>query len=259
MDSITRNELLTIITQSIPLKSNRTLIGIDGPPGSGKTTLANDLTVHLQSQGRNAIRIDVDGFMYPHSVRWSSYTPSNALRTVNHEALFEAVLKPLSYNGNGEYKPAIYDRFSDMSIDAGWTPAPSNAIVIVEGVFMLRNGLERLWDLSIYLDVKTDIFWSRFFQRENGAGALKMPEALKMPICVGHRVYEMESQPKVKASIIINNNDTLSPKLLLKRIEAPKEDLYINYDEALAMVLEQADIEARKADELKELDINVKD
>jgi uridine kinase len=91
MESIARHEILTMITHSIPTKSSRTFIGIDRPPGSGKTTLAKDLVLHLQSQGRKTVLIYIDDFIYPYSVRWSSNTPSNVLRRVNYGAFFDTV------------------------------------------------------------------------------------------------------------------------------------------------------------------------
>jgi pantothenate kinase len=40
------------------------LVGISGPPASGKTTLAAELTTHLTDQGFKAIALTFDGFHY---------------------------------------------------------------------------------------------------------------------------------------------------------------------------------------------------
>jgi hypothetical protein len=166
---------------------------------------------------------------------------------------------PLSWKGNGQYKSATINRFSDTLIDGEWIQAPSNAIILIEGVFMLRDGLERLWDLSIYLDTTTEQFWSRFLQWEQKAGVLKSPEAVKMSICIANRVYELENQPKTKASIVINQDDIRSPKFSLQRIEPSEVNPCIGYLEALTQVIHQAGIEARRAVEVKELDIDIQD
>ena len=45
-------------------------VAIDGIDASGKTTLANELTVSLQATGRPVIRASIDGFHRPRSERY---------------------------------------------------------------------------------------------------------------------------------------------------------------------------------------------
>lgn len=46
-----------------------TRVAVDGPPASGKTTLADDLAVMLRASGREVIRATIDDFLFPRAQR----------------------------------------------------------------------------------------------------------------------------------------------------------------------------------------------
>lgn len=72
MDQGTRGELISRLTEAIrsvttphPLR-----VAIDGPPASGKTTLADELAVVLRAQDRDVVRASIDDFLVPRAQRY---------------------------------------------------------------------------------------------------------------------------------------------------------------------------------------------
>jgi len=75
MDHGTRDELLSRLAEAVESVTiaHPTRVAIDGVPGAGKTTLADELAVVLRAQGREVIRATIEDFLNPSSVRhpWS--------------------------------------------------------------------------------------------------------------------------------------------------------------------------------------------
>lgn len=67
MDQGTRDELLGRLAAAVGMirVTHPARVAIDGPPASGKTTLANELAVVLRAQGRDVIRATIDDFLFP--------------------------------------------------------------------------------------------------------------------------------------------------------------------------------------------------
>ena len=121
---------------------------------------------------------------------------------------------------------------------------------------MLRGALETLWDLSVFLDVEPKTFLSRFNQREKKLG--EFDEQEEIPIGAGFQVYETESRPRTKASIVVNFDDIQHPVLLMNCTEETKENFSsMDNDEILAEIIEQIEIEATNADKLYGLDTDM--
>ena len=71
MDHGTRDELLSRLAEAVRSVTiaHPTRVAIDGVPGAGKTTLADELAVVLRAQGREVIRATIEDFLNPRSVR----------------------------------------------------------------------------------------------------------------------------------------------------------------------------------------------
>lgn len=65
MDQGTRNDVLGRLAEAVGSVTfaHPTRGAIDGPPASGKTTLADDLAVVLRAQDRGVIRASIDDFL----------------------------------------------------------------------------------------------------------------------------------------------------------------------------------------------------
>lgn len=67
-----RTHMLQALAKRIAtlLSAHPVRIAIDGIDAAGKTTLANELAMVLQSQGRTVIRASIDGFHRPRAERY---------------------------------------------------------------------------------------------------------------------------------------------------------------------------------------------
>ena len=131
-------------------------VGIDGPGASGKTTLADELVAHLQSRGRPVIRASVDGFHNPPEVRYQRGKDSVEgyyHDSFNHDAITESLLAPLGPDGSRTYTPARYDFRTESEVETQTHDAPDNAVLLFEGVFVLREELRGHFDFTCYVDV----------------------------------------------------------------------------------------------------------
>ena len=133
-------------------------VAIDGPDAAGKTTLAQQLAGPLQAYGRPVIRASIDGFHNPASIRHSrggSSPEGYYLDSFNYDALTEYLLAPLGPGGSRLYRLAVFDFKMDSAVRATELVAEMaemNAVLLFDGVFLLRSELMVHWDFTIFVE-----------------------------------------------------------------------------------------------------------
>ncbi len=191
----------------------RRLIAIDGIDGSGKTSFAASLEAEIQD--RPVITIHADNFLNPQAIRHAKgrTSPEGFWEdTYNYAALRDLVLVPLAANGDGWYSPASYDHHEDQIAIGELLWAPSNALVLVEGMFLHRDELTSRWDASVFLDVPFRGTAARMALRN---GSNPDPEHPSMRRYVaGQRLYFAAARPWERATFVVDNTDFTSPKVI---------------------------------------------
>ena len=195
------------------LGPGRRLVAVDGVDGSGKTTFAAQLAAEVRD--RPVIIIHADDFLNPSPVRHAkgSDSPEGFWEdTYNYAALQDQLLAPLSPTGDGLYTPASYDAQSDQTVPAEILLAPSNALVVVEGMFLHRGQLVSYWDASIFLDVPFTETAGRMAVRD---GSNPDPQHPTMRRYVGgQRLYFEAARPWERATFVVDNSDFTSPRVV---------------------------------------------
>ncbi|MFC1898424.1 hypothetical protein ACFLYJ_02510 [Candidatus Cloacimonadota bacterium] len=186
------------------------LLAIDGVDCSGKTTFARKLADYLRSDGKQIIQAAIDGFHNPKEIRYrNGSTPEGYYRdSFNYDALKKDLLNPLKFSTERRYKTAVFDFKTESKIEQAWQTAPSDSILIFEGVFLHRPELVNFWDYSIFLDVSWETVIARAIKRDGylfGSEAEIEKRYLEKYI-PGQKLYLDESHPKEKADLVINNN-----------------------------------------------------
>lgn len=195
------------------------LVAIDGVDTSGKTTLSKHIVTSLKTRGYFVIPASIDGFHNPRSKRYrlGSKSPEGYYRdSFNYDALIQNLLIPLSEKGDRKYRTAVYDFKTESEVQHEQMMATEDAILIMEGVFLLRPELYQYWNYKIFLHVdfeqvierakKRDLY---LFESEE-----EIQTRYRSKYIPGQQLYLQESEPHEKADIIIDNNHFNDPRIV---------------------------------------------
>lgn len=195
-----------------------TLVAIDGADASGKSTFADNLAAASRIRSRPVVRIEADDFEHPRSYRYrqGSDSPIGCLEdTYDHDSLERRVLVPL-VSGNRRVVQGIYDRERDAAVNPPEEDVAIDAVVIVDGCFLLRTQLRMYWTLGIYLEVAEEERLNRAASRDakrlGGAeGVLARYRKRYLP---AFDLYLERDDPIAHADVIVDNNDVDHPVVL---------------------------------------------
>jgi len=158
---------------------DRFLVGIIGPPGAGKSTLAENVAAALNTAAPGAaIVVPMDGFHYDDAVlvKRGLHSRKGAPETFDVGG-FAALLDRLS-TASDEITIPLFDRALEVSRAGAAIVSPSHRILIVEGNYLLLDeppwsALAGYFDLTIGIEVPLDILETRLLRRcrENGRDA----------------------------------------------------------------------------------------
>jgi len=198
-------------------------VAIDGVDASGKTTLADELVPLIEKCSRPVIRASVDGFHNPRKVRYQRGVDSAEgyyRDSFNHEAIQQELLIPLGPGGNRKYRQAVFDYRINAPILEPARESSANAILLFDGVFLLRPELIRYWDFSIFVEVDFEVSVPRAVERDvrAGAGRLTSQESLakyNQRYVPGQQIYLAEAHPQENAQVVVDNNDWANPQLII--------------------------------------------
>lgn len=149
-------------------KSQRLLVAVAGPPGAGKSTMAEEIAALLPS-GSAAV-VPMDGFHYDDTVLDARGLRSRkgAPETFDF-AGFETLLKRIR-SAEPDIAYPVFDRSMELSRAGAAVLGQSVRFVLVEGNYLLLDEqpwsrLAGLFDLGIFLDVHRQELERRLLQR----------------------------------------------------------------------------------------------
>ncbi|MCL4369062.1 MAG: uridine kinase [Actinobacteria bacterium] len=197
-------------------------VAIDGVDASGKTTLANELSPLIEGLGRPVLRASIDGFHRPRAERYRRGADSPEgyyLDSFNHEAIRALLLEPLGPGGDRQYQTAIFNFRTDKRVQDPPCDAPANAVLLFDGVFLLRPELNDCWDFSIFIDVAVDEVVRRACERDLALfGSVDaILERYWKRYVPGQRIYLETVRPQELADAVLENTDPAHPKLSVRR------------------------------------------
>ena len=178
--------ILAAISKISSLNARPILIAIDGPAGSGKTSLANQLASNLNS----ATTIHMDDLYNG----WE-----DALTATLTRHLEEWILHPLA-----EHKSVKYQKF-DWTSSAYGPPVEITDInlLILEGVGAAQARIRQQADLTIWIEVGPQMGLARVLNRD---GAQILPHMLKWQ--ERESAHFIKDQTKENCQIFVDGSNT---------------------------------------------------
>lgn len=210
-----RDWVFAEIMQSLTRRRNqseRTLVGVDGVDGSGKTIFADALAEFLRADGRTVERVSLDNFHQSRGIRHrrGRASPDGFWLDSYDYALFrEFVIAPLSVGGTGWFRSAGHHLKSDQPVRPPARFAPPGCIVVVEGMFLNRDELHSTWDFSVFLDVPFGVTADRMARRD-GTPANPAHPAMRRYV-EGQKLYFAACNPAVRATLVVDNTRPETP------------------------------------------------
>lgn len=218
---MTREELLQRIAKYLLSirKTSPVMVAIDGASTSGKTTLANELVPFIKERGRSVVQASVDGFHRPRIERHKRGEASPEgyyYDSFDYDAMKKVLLTPLAPGGDRMYRTAVFDFRTDRAVEAPLLVASPDAILLFEGIFLLRPELNAYWDARIFLHIDFKEVIQRASTRDQhlfGTADQVRERYLKRYI-PGEQFYLDTVHPEEIAQIVINNNNVQDPQIL---------------------------------------------
>jgi uridine kinase len=174
----------------------RTIVAVDGTSGSGMRQFADDLAAAMRLGGRKVFRASLSDFHRPRAA-WESQNPESAeafyAETFDYSVLRRVLIDPFRESGSTGFVLAAYDARREAKIQPKWMTAGSDAVLVIDGVFLNRPELAGLWNYSVWVEAP---------QPENPENAAGAADAL----------YLDRVRPRAVATSIIDNRDVDHPR-----------------------------------------------
>jgi uridine kinase len=194
-------------------------VAIDGVDAAGKTTPADELRRLLEARGRPVLRATIDGFHRPRAERYrrGPTSPEGYYRdSFDYEALRRELLQPLGPGGSRRYRSRVFDLHADEPVPGRpLRRLPEDAVLLLDGVFLLRSELNDLWDFRVVVEVDADEALRRALLRDEDLfgspdEALRRYRNRYVP---GQQRYFGEVDPVALADVVFESTDVASPSL----------------------------------------------
>jgi uridine kinase len=191
-------------------RMGRTIVAIDGPTAAGKSTFADDLAEALRKRGHDVFRASIDDFLRPRAARYAQGRDSAKGRyedAYDYSVLRRVLIEPFGMNGSTGFVTAAWDEHRDRRIEPKWLTGPVDAMLIVDGSYLLRPELRGLWNASIWLDADA----SAREQRMRGRDGIEPGSPRAERYAGALKLYD-KTKPREAATIIVDNTDPEAPR-----------------------------------------------
>ena len=158
--------------------SDRFIVGVAGPPGAGKSTIAEEI---VKAIGAGARVVPMDGFHYDNAVldRLGLRPRKGAPETFDALGFLHLMLR---LRAGSDAAIPVFDRDADLARAGADLVTKADKYLIVEGNYLLLNDapwcdLAPLFDMTVFIDVAEAELDARLVARWHHHG--KTPDAAR--------------------------------------------------------------------------------
>ncbi|MGC1211716.1 MAG: uridylate kinase, partial [Micromonospora sp.] len=171
--------------------------------------------VVLRTQGRDVIRATIDDFLFPRAQRYprGEYSAEGCyFDTHDYDALNRVLLDPLGPGGDRRFQYAVYDRTTDTTLSPPVTTAPADAVLVFDGVFLMRPELIDRWDLRIFVSTALEKTVDRALIRERRVSSrAEVERRWRERYIPSQQFYFATVRPTNHVDIIVHNDEPQQP------------------------------------------------
>ena len=122
--------------------------------------------------------------------------------------------------GSRLYRSRVFDHRADEAVTDSWRTAPEDAVLLFDGVFLLRPELDDVWDFRVLVEVDAGEALRRAVLRDedlfgSADEALRRYRNRYVP---GQRLYFDEADPAACADVVVENTDPARPAVRVASI-----------------------------------------
>lgn len=177
----------------------RAMVAVDGRHGAGQQSFAEGLADALTAQGATVFCARIDDFFRPRADReregWFDGV-AHYREAYDYSLLRRVLVDPFHTGGSTGFVLTGFDEVRDQPVfQPKWMSAGPDAILIVEGVFLLRPELSGMWNYSIWLSTP----------------ATESDEPEKARNIAADESYLAKVSPGEIATAIVDNQDPQAP------------------------------------------------
>lgn len=193
------------------------VVGLTGADASGKSRLAGSLVQHLTDRGVENQLVRVDDFHRPRSERYAGRRPEPEQylhQSIDLEVLVREVLAPLRTDGQLNLTARHLDLGTDRYTAERVYRVTERTIVVVEGVFLLREPVRAHLDVIVFLAVDEEELVARGSERDRLVHGADAERKFRQKFLPAQRAVFAENPPEHLADIIIENTDWDRPRVI---------------------------------------------
>jgi pantothenate kinase len=153
--------------------TRRFLIAIAGPPGAGKSTMADNLADALKAKGESAEVLPMDGFHLDNAILIErGLLARKGIPETFDVRGFLDIIRAVK-RADEEVLIPVFDRSRELAIASARVVSPEHHFIIVEGNYLLLSQgkwaeLEGIFDYSIMLAPPIEVLEERLWGRWRG-------------------------------------------------------------------------------------------
>ena len=154
---------------------SRFIVAIAGPPGAGKSTLADALCDALLARGETAAVLPMDGFHMDNGIlKERGLLPRKGAPETFDVRGFLDIVSAVRKGGQEVLVP-VFDRSREIAIASARAIAPETRFILAEGNYLLLDEapwitLSKSFDVTIFVGPSVDVLEERLRKRWQGSG-----------------------------------------------------------------------------------------